>query len=194
MRNNGGRAEPRTAEVRFDAAEWEAVEWAATQAGVTVSEYTRAAALERAAIEARPNGRRRARRADDIPAKVLDECGGNIPYVGQLWEAFKRGGVSAMSKLTPPDVIWRPLAASGHTLHGTRELEEFWSSRDVVMPSLRMFHGHGNDVLVLADYPQEDGTVSSVWLRYRFDGDRLVEAIGFEDETQARSYGGPEGG
>jgi hypothetical protein len=96
-----------------------------------------------------------------------------------------------MAELVPPDVIWRPLAANGRALHGTREFEKFWSSREaVVMPSPRMFHGDGDDVLVAAEYGQEHGSAPCVWLLYRFDGDRLLEAIGFEEEAQARSYAG----
>jgi hypothetical protein len=38
------------------------------------------------------------------------------------------------------------------------------------------------------EYRREDADPRTVWLLYRFDGDRLLEAIGFEDEAQARSY------
>jgi hypothetical protein len=114
---------------------------------------------------------------------------GNIGYVRRLWKAFEKGGVSAMAELVPPDVSWRPVEAKGHILRGTQELSDFWSSYgDYVMPRLRMFQGHGDDVLVEAEYPRDDGSVLTVWLLYRFDGDRLVEAIGFADEEQARSY------
>jgi hypothetical protein len=51
-----------------------------------------------------------------------------------------------------------------------------------------MFHGDGDDVLVAAEYGQEDGSARCFWLLYRFDGDRLLEAAGFDDEAQARSY------
>jgi hypothetical protein len=133
---------------------------------------------------------RHAREWADRWAATGDACGRNISYVGQLWQAFEHGGFLAMAELVPPDVIWRPLAANGRALHGTRELEEFWSSREMVIPSLRMFHGDGDDVLVSAEYGQDDGSARCVWLLYRFDGDRLLEAIGFEEEAQARSYAG----
>jgi hypothetical protein len=133
---------------------------------------------------------RHAHELADSWAATGDACCGNISYVGQLWRVFKHGGVLAVAELVPPDVIWRPLAANGRALHGTRELEEFWSSREVVMPSLTMFHGYGDDVLVSAEYGQEDGSARCVWLLYLFDGDRLLEAVGFEDESQARSYAG----
>ena len=114
---------------------------------------------------------------------------GNIGYVRCLWKAFETGGVPAMAELVPPDVSWRPVEAKGHVLRGTQQLDDFWSSRDYyVMPTLRMFQGHGDDVLVEAEYPRDRGSVRTVWLLYRFDGDRLVEAIGFADEEQARSY------
>jgi hypothetical protein len=44
------------------------------------------------------------------------------------------------------------------------------------MPSTRMFQGRGDDVLVEAEYTQDDGSARCVWLLYRFDGDRLIEA------------------
>lgn len=113
---------------------------------------------------------------------------GNIGYVRRLWKAFESGGASAMADLLPPDVVWRPLEANGRALHGTEELEEFWSAREAVTPTLRMFHGHGDDVLVEAEYTHDDGSVRTVWSLYRFDGERLIEAISFPDEAQARSY------
>lgn len=113
---------------------------------------------------------------------------GNIRYVRRLWKAFESGGVHAMAQLLPPEVSWRPLEASGRTLRGTQELDEFWSSREVVMPTLTMFHGEGDDVLAEAEYARSDGSVRTVWLLYRFEGDRLVEAISFTNEAQARSY------
>lgn len=116
---------------------------------------------------------------------------GNIGYVRRLWKAFETGGVPAMAELVPPDVSWRPVEAKGHVLRGTQQLDDFWSSREYVMPRLRMFHGHGDDVLVEAENPRDDGSVRTLWLLYRFDGDRLVEAIGFVDEEQARSYSMP---
>lgn len=48
-----------------------------------------------------------------------------------------------------------------------------------------MFHGLGDDVLVEAEYARHDGSVRTVWLPYRFDGDRLVETVAFQNETQS---------
>lgn len=116
---------------------------------------------------------------------------GNIGYVSRLWKAFESGGVAAMAELIPPEVSWRPSEADGRVLRGTEELDDFWSSREVVMPTLRMFQGHGDDVLIEAEYTRDDGSIRTVWLLYRFDGDRLIEAISFPDEAQARSYCAP---
>lgn len=113
---------------------------------------------------------------------------GNFGYVTRLWRAFESGGVAAMAALIPPDVTWRPTAANGRALRGTDALYEFWSSRRIEMPKLRMFHGHGDDVLLEAEYSRAGGGGRTVWLLYRFEGDRLVEAIGFENEAEARSY------
>ena len=131
-----------------------------------------------------------ARRSEDLLA--AREAGlGNIAYVRALWAAFEAGGVAAMAALVPPDVRWRPLGAGGRVFRGTRELTEFWASRDAEMPALTMFHGRGDDVLVEAEYGRDDQRRRAIWLLYRFDGDRLVEAIGFSDEAQARGYRPP---
>jgi hypothetical protein len=108
---------------------------------------------------------------------------GNIGYVTRLWRAFESGGVAAMAALIPPDVTWRPTAANGRALLGTDALDEFWSSREVVMPKLRMFHGRGDDVFVEAEYERDDGSVRTVWLLYGFNGATLLEAIAFPDEA-----------
>ena len=117
-----------------------------------------------------------------------DAALGNMEYVRRLWEAFKSGGVPAMAALVPPDVEWRPSEAGGRALHGTEDLERFWCSREIVMPTLRMFHGRGDDVLVEAEYERDDGSVRTVWLLYRFNGATLLEAIAFPDEAEARAY------
>jgi hypothetical protein len=116
---------------------------------------------------------------------------GNIGYVRVLWEAFASGGVPAIAALIPPDVRWRPSAAGGQVLHGTKELEGFWGSREVVVPTLRMFHGRGDDVLVEGEYERDDQRLRTVWLLYRFNGATLVEAIAFPTEAQARAYEPP---
>ena len=116
---------------------------------------------------------------------------GNIGYVRRLWQAFESGGVPEMAELIPSDVTWRPLEACGRSVHGTDDLNAFWSSREVEMPTIRMFHRNGDDVLVEAEYRPEDGGSRTVWLLYRFRGERLLEAIGFRTEAQARSYSPP---
>ena len=59
-----------------------------------------------------------------------------------------------------------------------------------MIPTLRMFHGRGDDVLVEAEY-ERDENVRTVWLLYRFNGMTLVEAIAFPNEAQARAYRPP---
>lgn len=113
---------------------------------------------------------------------------GNMGYVKRLWDAFERGGVSAMADLVPPDVTWRPLEAGGGVLRGTEHLGEFWSSREFEMPTIRMFYGQGDDVMVEAEYSGHDQSARTIWLVYRFDGDRLVEAVSFKNQEQARSW------
>jgi hypothetical protein len=44
---------------------------------------------------------------------------------------------------------------------------------------------------VKAEYRPADGIAKTVWLLYRFDGERLVEAASFDNETQARSFSPP---
>ena len=98
-----------------------------------------------------------------------------------------------MAALVPPDVRWRPHEAGGRALHGTEELERFWSSREVVVPTRRMFHGQGDDVIVEAEYRNDDTSIRTIWLVFRFEGATLVEAIAFPDEAQARRYRPPPG-
>jgi hypothetical protein len=52
-------------------------------------------------------------------------------------------GYRRWPSFSPPDVTWRPIAADGQPLHGTQELDEFWSSREVAMLTLRMFQAVG---------------------------------------------------
>jgi hypothetical protein len=113
---------------------------------------------------------------------------GNIGYIRRLWDAFESGGVAEMAEIIPADVAWRPLGADGRCLRGTEDLAAFWASRAFEMPAIRMFHGERDDVLVEAEYRGESGSGTTVWLLYRFEGERLIEAIGFSSETQARSY------
>ena len=128
-----------------------------------------------------------ARGREDVGARSGGTPGekalGNIGYVRLLWEAFASGGVPAMAALVPR-------AAGGRALHGTEELERFWSSREAVVPTLRMFSGRGDDVLVEAEY-ERDENVRTVWLLYRFNGVTPVEAIAFPNEAQARAYRPP---
>jgi hypothetical protein len=116
---------------------------------------------------------------------------GNIEYVRLLWEAFKSGGVPAMAALVPSDVEWRPTEAGGRALHGTEDLERFWCSREIAVPTLRMFHGRADDMLVEAQYERDDGSVRPVWFLYRFSGATLLEAVAFPDEAEACAFWRP---
>jgi hypothetical protein len=73
-----------------------------------------------------------------------------------------------MAALVRPDVEWRPSEAGGRALHGTEDLQRYSCSHEIVMPTLRMFHGRGEDVLVEAEYESDDGSVRTVWLLYRY--------------------------
>lgn len=106
------------------------------------------------------NRRRAGITPDGMPLDAL----GNIGYIQRLWDAFESGGVAKMADLVPPDVTWRPLEAAGRPLHGTENLVAFWSSREVEMPTRRMFHREGDDVLVEAEYRRDDGSVTTVWV------------------------------
>src|SRR5947208_12286218 len=83
----------------------------------------------------------------------------NFEYVGRIWDAFRAGGVAEMADLVPDDVQWRPLEAEGRTLDGTGELQEFWASHVVSLPTPRMLHGRGDDVLLQAELRLSDGSV-----------------------------------
>ena len=170
---------------------WQAVSAAAERAGLSADEYVRWV------VEAKVAPERVVRLAEGglegappLASVISLEAGlGNIAYIRKLWRAFETGGVSAMAAMTPPDVRWHPSAADGQALHGTRQLTDFWDGRDLRVPSVRMFHHLGDDVLVEAEYDDNGEPLRTVWLLFRFDGDRLLEAIAFPDEPQALGYG-----
>ena len=159
--------------------------------GLSGAEYVRQAALGRAEEDVGAPTKQDAAVTPGLAGARAEDALGNIGYVKRIWEAFAKGGVAAIADLVDDDVIWRPRAAQGHALRGTRELADFHSSAKRAMPALRMFRGNGDDVLVEAEYASEDGDVTTVWLLYRFDGQRLVEAIALPDEGQARTYSPP---
>lgn len=159
--------------------------------GLSGAEYVRQAALGRAAEDLRGPTKQEPSGAPGLASARAEEALGNIGYVKRIWEAFAEGGVAAMADLVGDDVIWRPSAAQGRALRGTRELADFHSSAKPAMPALRMFRGNGDDVIVEAEYASEDGNSTTVWLLYRFDGQKLVEAIALPDEAQARTYSPP---
>ena len=123
------------------------------------------------------------------PDALLETGLGNLTYVRRLWAAFAAGGVSAMAGLAPPDVRWGPLDVRGRPLHGTRQLAEFWDGRGIEVPSLRMFHHVGDDVVVEAEYGDDGEVERTVWVLFRFHGDRLVEAIAYPDEPELLACG-----
>ena len=108
-------------------------------------------------------------------------------YVVRLWQAFADGGVEGMAPLVPPDVEWSPPDQDG-VLHGTAELADFMDrhpERDMPMPVA--YEAHHEDVLVHAERLVPTGGTSHVWLLYRFQDQRLVEALSFDDEARARA-------
>jgi hypothetical protein len=55
------------------------------------------------------------------------------------------------------------------------------------MPMPTAYEAHHEDVLVHAEQLVSNGTTGHVWLLYRFEGDRLVRALSFDDEAAARA-------
>ena len=108
-------------------------------------------------------------------------------YVARLWQAFADGGVDGIAGLVPPDVKWAPPDQNG-VLNGTDELRDFMDEhpeRDMPMPV--GYEAHHEDVLVHAERVVPAGGTADIWLLYRFDGQRLVEALSFDDEDRARA-------
>jgi hypothetical protein len=190
-----GRAPIRTTTVRLESQRWELVQREAARAGVSVSEYIRAAAVLRAAAAAARGEdpvERLSKRSEPAasPLPSGEDAESNTEYGARLWSAFRTGRADELAELVPDDVDWQPLRAGGRMLRGTREMHEFWASQDVDLAVPKVFHGNGDDVLVKAELPLSDGRVESVWWLYRFEGRRLVQAVGLEDEAEARSYSG----
>jgi hypothetical protein len=112
-----------------------------------------------------------------------------MSYVARLWQAFADGGVDELSPLVPTDVQWQP-PGEPRTLRGTEELRGFMDAhpeRDMPMPIA--YEPHPEGVLVHAEHLDPQTGVKHLWLLYRFDGDRLVEALSFDDEAEARAAG-----
>jgi ketosteroid isomerase-like protein len=187
--------------VRFGPDVWRMLENEAARAGVRVSQYIRDAALARAVAAATARGEEPFERleqphrengnASPAPSAECPEAlwlvrtgETNIEYVARLWEAFRAGGVDELARHVPDDVEWKPSGSDGRLLRGTRELRDFWSAREAELPEPTMFHGRGDDVLVRAEFPQRLAA-QPLWLVYRFDGRRLVQAVVFETEAEA---------
>jgi anti-anti-sigma regulatory factor len=109
----------------------------------------------------------------------------NVVYVRRIWDAFDAGGAQALVQLIPDDVIWRPASGDGRVLIGVREIVAFWETREGPTLGAREFTAVGEDVLVRRESPQSDGSVKCVWSLYRFDGPRLIEVVGSEQEPPA---------
>lgn len=108
-------------------------------------------------------------------------------YVARMWQAFADGGVDELAKLVPADAKWQP-PGQDTPLRGIDELRTFMeehSGREMPMPIA--YEVHGEDVLVHAEQVIGNGAAGHLWLLYRFEGQRLVEALSFEDEDQARA-------
>jgi hypothetical protein len=122
-----------------------------------------------------------------VPAEASRAELKRIAYVTRLWQAFADGGVDELSPLVPSDVQWSPPGGPS-ALRGTEELRSFLDAhpdRDMPMPIA--YEPHPEGVLVHAEHLDPQKGMRHLWLLYRFEGDRLVEALSFEDEAEARA-------
>jgi anti-anti-sigma factor len=110
----------------------------------------------------------------------------NLAYVRRLWRAFEMGGGPAVAELVPDDVEWVPLRGEGRVLRTRAEFSSFWGSRPHPLPAAREFQAVGDNVVARFEASGPSGSPKQIWSLYRFAGHRLIQAISFEQEADAR--------
>jgi hypothetical protein len=118
----------------------------------------------------------------------------HVDYVRRLWRTMERQGLDAMLALTPPDVLWEPLRAAGRALRSPDELRAYFAEMDregrPQEASVYTFEAVGSCVLVtgqLRDFDAHGFNDSQPAWVYFFRGDRLVRAVGYETDAEARA-------
>jgi hypothetical protein len=71
-------------------------------------------------------------------------------------------------------------------LRSRAEFSSFWGSRPQPLPAAKEFQVVGDNVIARFDASGNDGSPKQIWSLYRFAGHRLVQAVSFEQEADAR--------
>jgi ketosteroid isomerase-like protein len=118
----------------------------------------------------------------------------HVDYVRRLWRAFERQGLEAMLALTPPDVVWEPLRGSGRLLRSHEDLRAHFDEQKRAGRSqearVYTFEPVGPHVVVsgsLRDVEPHGFRESQPTWVYFFRGGRLVRAVGYPGEAEARA-------
>ncbi|MEA2269837.1 MAG: SnoaL-like domain [bacterium] len=117
-----------------------------------------------------------------------------VEYIRRLWRTLERHGLEAMLELTPADVVWEPLGAGGRPLRTHDELRAYFAAMGREGRSqeatFHTFEAVGSCVLVIGGLRHFDpGGFSDSqpsWV-YVFEEGRLVRAVGYDTEAEARA-------
>ncbi|MGZ4203557.1 MAG: hypothetical protein ACXVRH_16030 [Thermoleophilaceae bacterium] len=113
---------------------------------------------------------------------------GRLTFGRRLFDAFEHGGIEAVIRLAPADVVWEPFGAEQgfDTQGGLRAWQDERNRRVAAYE----FEEIGDCVLITGsrreDHPLGGFAESQLAWVYFFDGDRLVRAAGYGDESAAR--------
>ncbi len=112
-----------------------------------------------------------------------------LAFSRRLFDAFEDGGIDAVVRLVPEDVIWEPFGAE-HAIETQGGLRDWQDERNRRVAAYE-FEEIGTCVLITGsrreDYPHGGFAESQLAWVYFFDGERLVRAAGYGDEATARS-------
>ncbi|HEY5142213.1 MAG TPA: hypothetical protein VII98_01810 [Solirubrobacteraceae bacterium] len=112
-----------------------------------------------------------------------------LTFARHLFEAFEHGGIDAVIHLAPPDVVWEPFGAQQG--FDTQDALRDWQDERNRRVAAHEFEEIGDCVLITGsrreDYPGGGFAESQLAWIYFFDGERLVRATGYGDESAARS-------
>lgn len=114
-----------------------------------------------------------------------------MELVRRLFEVFDRDGVEGVLEIVPDDVVWVPSSGDGRRLVGAEVAEHLQAQASAGVQQDQRLLGieeHGEDVVVQGSlrFSTASGHVDEqlYWV-YRFEGDRLREALAFPTRRAA---------
>lgn len=126
------------------------------------------------------------------PAVDLRVATENVIYLRQLWEAYSRGGVRALSALLSRQHR-ATAAAAALPAWEAADLAAFWSRLaservpDQTAVKWRL-EKVGTNVVVACEGMAKAGRPAVIWSVYFFDGRTFIRALTFDTEAQARAH------